>query len=195
MSTALSPRASEIVDQTTQLLAAGGYSGFSYADVSDRVHICKASIHHHFPSKATLVQTVVALHRRQARDTMARLDQEFPDPLDRLDAYMGLRTGCVGEGKPYMCISVMLAAELPILPPEVSDEVRGYFEDVTSWLATILDEGAAKGQFKLRDSAYTEANALLSTIHGAMLTARAMNTPESFKTVSRTAIQQLIIQR
>lgn len=195
MSVELSPRASEIVSQTTQLLAAGGYSGFSYADVSDRVHICKASIHHHFPSKATLVQTVVAHHRREARDTMARLDQAFPDPLDRLNAYMDLRTKCVAEGKSYMCIGVMLAAELPILPPEVSDEVRGYFEDVSTWLAALLEDGAAKGQFQLRDTAYVEAKALLSTIHGAMLTARAMNTPESFETVSRAAIQQLSIER
>ncbi len=194
MSVELSPRASEIVDQTTQLLAAGGYSGFSYADVSDRVHICKASIHHHFPNKATLVQTVIACHRRHVRETMARLDREFPDPLKRLEAYMSLRTQCT-EGPSSMCIGVMLAAELPMLPKEVADEVGGYFKDLASWLATILEQGAKQGQFHLRDTALVEAQALMSTLHGAMLTARATNAPASFDAISRTAIHQLTSQR
>jgi AcrR family transcriptional regulator len=38
--------------------AAGGYSGFSYADIAEVVGIRKASIHHHFPSKVDLVRTL-----------------------------------------------------------------------------------------------------------------------------------------
>ncbi|WP_410578583.1 TetR/AcrR family transcriptional regulator, partial [Bacillus sp. SIMBA_026] len=49
MSLELSPRAAEIVEQAKLLLAAGGYHGFSYADISERVRIGKPSIHHHFP--------------------------------------------------------------------------------------------------------------------------------------------------
>lgn len=192
MSMELSPRATEIADQAKQLLAAGGYSGFSYADVSDRVHICKASIHHHFPSKAELVQTVVARNRAQVRAAMADMDRRFPDPLARLQAYASRWSDCVREGAPSVCICVMLAAELPTIPKEVADEVHGHFEDLTAWLAKILDEGAKLGQFKLRDSAYVDAQALMSTVHGAMLTSRALNKPEAFKTISQAAISQLM---
>lgn len=191
MSVELSPRATEIAEHTKLLLAAGGYNGFSYADVSNRVHIGKASIHHHFPSKADLVLTVVKRHREQSRDGLAALDRQLDDPLARLAAYTEYWSECIREGTSSMCICAMLAAELPILPQEVANEVHGYFDDLTAWLATVLEQGIVKAQFNLRDSALVEAQAFMSTVHGAMLTARALNNPESFQAISRAAISQL----
>ncbi|GAA4326398.1 TetR/AcrR family transcriptional regulator [Pigmentiphaga soli] len=191
MSVELSPRATEIAEHTRLLLAAGGYNGFSYADLSDRVHIGKASIHHHFPSKADLVQTVVARHREQARQGMAALDRQLSAPLARLTAYVDYWSECILDGTSSMCICAMLAAELPMVPQEIANEVRGYFEELTAWLATILEEGAAQRQFHLRDSAFVEAQAFMSTVHGAMLTARAFNNPEAFQSISRAAINRL----
>lgn len=191
MSLELSPRATEIAEQTKLLLAAGGYNGFSYADVSDRVRIGKASIHHHFPSKAVLVLTVVARHREQAREGMAALDRQLNDPLARLEAYTSYWSACIREGTSPICICAMLAAELPIIPKEIADEVHGYFEDLQAWLAKILNEGVTKGQFKLRESVFVEAQTFMSTLHGAMLTARALDKPEAFESITRAAIGQL----
>ena len=81
MDTELSPKAAEIVACARSLLAAGGYNGFSYADISESVRISKASIHHHFPSKAELVQTVVARYREEARTGMATLERQIPEAL------------------------------------------------------------------------------------------------------------------
>ncbi|MDN5843851.1 MAG: TetR/AcrR family transcriptional regulator [Alcaligenaceae bacterium] len=191
MNIELSPRATEIADQAKLLLAAGGYSGFSYADVSDRVHICKASIHHHFPSKAELVRTVVVRDRERANAARAELDRQFPEPLARLEAYTGHWSDCICEGTSSVCISVMLAAELPMIPKEVANEVRHSFEDLAAWLATILEDGERAGQFSLRDNAQVDALAVMSTVNGAMLTARALNKPEVFREITRAAISQL----
>ncbi|SSW70027.1 TetR/AcrR family transcriptional regulator [Achromobacter agilis] len=193
MSLELSPRAIEIVEQTRQLLAAGGYHGFSYADVSERVHIGKPSIHHHFPTKADLVLTVVAQHRQQAREGLAALDQHVQDPQGRLTAYADYWAKCIREGTMPMCICAMLAAELPMIPPAIADEVRAYFGELTAWIASVLESGAAKGQFHLRDSVQVEAQAFMSTIHGAMLTARALGDPNVFASISRAAIGQLAV--
>ncbi|HUH39334.1 MAG TPA: TetR/AcrR family transcriptional regulator [Castellaniella sp.] len=190
MNIELSPRASEIADQAKQLLVAGGYSGFSYADVSQRVHICKASIHHHFPSKAELVRTVVARNRIEARDSRANLDRQCPDPLSRLETYANHWSDLICGGT-SVCICVMLAAELPMIPEEVAVEVRGSFEDLAAWLATVLEDGEKAGQFRLRDNAQVDALVFLSTVHGAMLTSRALNKPEVFGAITRAAIHQL----
>ncbi|MGC7406562.1 TetR/AcrR family transcriptional regulator [Pandoraea pneumonica] len=191
MTVALSPRATEIADHTKQLLAAGGYHGFSYADLSERVNIGKASIHHHFPSKAELVLTVVKRHREQASEGLAALDQHVEDPAARLSAYTDYWAQCIRDGSMPMCICAMLAAELPMIPKEIADEVRNYFDDLTAWIATVLAAGVAKGQFKLRDSARVEAQTFMSTVHGAMLTARALGNAESFQTISQAAIRRL----
>lgn len=36
-----------------------GYDGFSYADLAGDVGLRKASIHHHFPTKATLALALI----------------------------------------------------------------------------------------------------------------------------------------
>lgn len=191
MNLELSPRAAEIAEHTKVLLAAGGYNGFSYADLSERVRIGKPSIHHHFPSKAELVLTVVTLHRQQAREGLATLDAHVPDPLARLTAYTEYWAKCIREGTAPICICAMLAAEMPMIPQDIADEVSGYFADLTAWIAAVLEEGSAKGQFQLRDSAAAEARTFMSTVHGAMLTARAFGDPAAFQAVSRAAIARL----
>ncbi|TWG88890.1 TetR family transcriptional regulator [Cupriavidus gilardii J11] len=192
MSVELSPRATEIAEHTKLLLAAGGYNGFSYADLSERIHIGKPSIHHHFPSKADLVLTVVKRHREEARAGMAALDAAFDDPLARLRAYADYWTACIREGTASMCICAMLAAELPMIPQEVAAEVRRYFGDLSAWLATVLEEGAKNGQFHFHGSAADEAQSFMSTVHGAMLTARAFDHPDAFASVTRAAIDRLV---
>ncbi|WP_313690830.1 TetR/AcrR family transcriptional regulator, partial [Achromobacter mucicolens] len=159
MSLELSPRAAEIVEQAKQLLAAGGYHGFSYADISERVRIGKPSIHHHFPSKADLVLTVVVQHRSQSREGLAALDQRVLDPLGRLTAYTEYWAQCIREGTMPLCICAMLAAELPMIPTTIADEVRAYFGELAAWIAAVPESGAAKGQFQLRDNVQADAQA------------------------------------
>jgi len=195
MSVELSPRATEIAEHTKQLLAAGGYHGFSYADLSERVNIGKASIHHHFPSKADLVLTVVKRHRGQARDGLAALDQHVADPTARLTAYTNYWAECIRDGSMPMCICAMLAAELPMIPAEIADEVRRYFDDLTAWLASVLEAGVENGQFRLNGSALVEAQAFMSTVHGAMLTARALGSADSFQAIAQVAISRLCVAK
>ncbi|WP_332608493.1 TetR/AcrR family transcriptional regulator [Achromobacter sp. ESBL13] len=191
MSLELSPKALEIVEQTRLLLAAGGYHGFSYADVSARVHIGKPSIHHHFPTKEHLVLSVVMVHREQARQGLAKLDQHVEDPQARLTAYTEYWAKCIREGTMPMCICAMLAAEAPLIPSAVAAEVRAYFAELAAWIGSVLASGAAKGQFHLRDKVEAEAQAFMSMVHGAMLTARAFGDPKVFESIARAAIKQL----
>ncbi|WP_193088026.1 TetR/AcrR family transcriptional regulator [Advenella sp. FME57] len=191
MNVELSLRATEIAEHTKQLPAAGGYNGFSYADISDRVHIGKASIHHHFPSKADLVHTVVVRHREQAREGLAALDRHINNPLAELKAYTDYWAKCIGDGTTPICVCAMLAAELPMIPQEIADEVRGYFEELTNWLEAVLDKGAKLGQFHLQESAFVEAQTFLSMVHGAMLTARVMNNSQAFEAISHAALSRL----
>jgi TetR/AcrR family transcriptional repressor of nem operon len=194
MNTQLSPRAAEIAEHARTLLAAGGYNGFSYADISDRVRIGKASIHHHFPSKADLVRTVVVMHRAQARAGLAALDRQLGDPLARLRAYTGYWAECIRNSTLPICICAMLAAELPVIPSEVADEVRGYFHELASWLASVLEQGAAQGQLRLQGAPAAEASTFMATVHGAMLSARAFGAPETFESITQAAIRRLAAQ-
>jgi len=189
----LSPRAAEIVDCAQLLLAARGYNGFSYADISASVHISKASIHHHFPSKADLVRTVLQRYREQARNGLAALEGAIPDPVARLDAYTGYWEACVREPSSSYCVCAMLATEIPALPTDVADEVRGHFRDLAAWLASVLESGAVRGAFVLRAAPEVEALGMVATVHGAMLSARAYGDPGVFSAIVRASVERLTL--
>lgn len=191
MDTELSPKASEIVACARSLLASGGYNGFSYADISEAVHISKASIHHHFPSKAELVQTVVVQYREDARAGMAMMEERTPDPVAQLQAYTGFWAACIRDGSLPFCICAMLAAELPAIPSEVATEVRGHFSDLAAWLASVLARGASQGVISLQASPEAEAMAFMAGVHGAMLSARAHGDPELFVTIVQPLMRRL----
>ncbi len=191
MNAELSPKAAEIASYTRSLLTVGGYNSFSYADISNQVNISKASIHHHFPSKAELVRVVVAQYREEAREGMAALDQQIADPLTKLNAYVNYWSSCIRNGTSSFCICALLAVELPTIPEEIANEVRGHFQDITTWLTSILKKGVAKGQLHLQGTPAIEAKAFMATVHGAMLAARGFGDPKTFQTLVQLSIDRL----
>ncbi len=159
--------------------------------MSARVNISKASIHHHFPSKADLVRTVVELYRAEAREGLALLDRQLADPLQELNAYVEYWSSCIAGGTSSFCICAMLAAEAPMIPAEIADEVRGHFEDLSGWLTVTLEKGAALGQLRLQGSPADEARAFMSSVHGAMLAARGFGDAATFAALARLAIARV----
>lgn len=188
-----SPKAQEIIAHTNQLLALGGYHSFSYADIAERVQVRKASIHHHFPTKADLVKATVAVHRQAIRHGLQTLDQSIPDPLQRLVAYTGYWAQCIRESNPPICICALLAAELPAVPAEVAEEVKAHFHDLHAWIAATLEAGAAHGSVRLSDTAAIEASTFMACVHGAMLAARATGDASMFWQSAKLSTDRLSV--
>lgn len=186
-----SPKALEIVRRTNELLASGGYNGFSYADIAELVDVRKASIHHHFPTKADLVKATVALHRDAVRRGLQSLDESTADPLERLVAYSRFWAECIEESNPPICICALLAAELPAVPAEVADEVKGHFRDLHAWIASNMEQGKAKGGMQLSDTPTAEASMFMASIHGAMLSARAAGDALLFWKIAKLSTDRL----
>lgn len=191
MASELSSTAALIVTRARSLLATRGYDGFSYADVAEAVGISKPSIHHHFPSKATLVLRVVQAYRTEALAGMHGLRQQVPDPLLCLQAWTHFWQACLRDGTLPFCICAMLAAEMATIPEEVGAVVRGHFDDLSGWLADLFADGVRSGQFHLHGSAATEARSFMATIHGAMIAARAYRDAERFATLSNALVARL----
>lgn len=188
---ALSPKAEEIIQRTNELLALGGYDSFSYADIAELVEVRKASIHHHFPSKADLVKATVVRHREFTRRGMQALDERVPDPLERLGEYCRLWAACIEASNPPICICALLASQLPSLPAEVADEVKGHFEDISAWLASVMREGASTQRMRLAGDAEVEAHKFMACVHGAMLSARALGNAGLFWDIAKASLDRL----
>ena len=191
---AYSPKAQEIIQQTNELLASGGYNGFSYADIAERVEVRKASIHHHFPAKVDLVKATVVQQRQAMRRGLQSLKESMPDPYARLVAYSRYWADCIQESNPPICICALLAAELPSIPAEIAEEVRGHFDDLQAWLAQTLTEGETKGVMRLSDTPAAEAAMFMASIHGAMLSARATGNALLFWQIAQLSTDRLKVR-
>ncbi|WP_376702813.1 TetR/AcrR family transcriptional regulator [Mesorhizobium sp. ISC25] len=187
----LSTTSDNILACARSLIVAGGYNGFSYADIADVVGIRKASIHHHFPSKVDLVRTLVARYREEAEAGMANVELHESDPLEQLRIYAGYWEACIADASAPFCICALLASELPVLPEEVGLEVRAHFRSLSAWLTSVLERGARHGQFQLMSTPRAEAEAFMATVHGAMLSARAYGDPKIFGVVTGPLLERL----
>lgn len=177
----MEPTTSEkILDIAQSLVVAGGYNGFSYADISDAVGIRKASIHHHFPTKAELVAGLVDRYRRQAEAGLSSLRGYTSNPVEQLQAYLGYWQNCIVDASAPFCVCAMLAGEMQMLPPEVASRVRAHFESLAEWLTSVLKAGAEQDLFRLNNQPEDEAQVLMASVHGAMLSARAFGDPNLF---------------
>jgi TetR/AcrR family transcriptional repressor of nem operon len=183
--------AERILKAANVLMVDRGYSAFSYADIAEAVEIRKASIHHHFPTKADLVTAVLKAHREKLLQGTEFLDGKIEDPLKRIQAYVDHWEGCIrGRTMPF-CIAALLGAELPSLPEQVQTEVQLHFIALGEWLERTLESGVKKCVIKLQGSPTIEAELLMATIHGAMLSARATGNCDVFQLVGAAAIQRI----
>lgn len=190
----IAPTTSEKILQCAQaLLVAGGYNGFSYADIGKVIGIRNASIHHHFASKAVLVQTLVRQYREAAQDGVAAMERNITDPLAQLRAYAGYWESCMTQPESAFCVCAMLAAELPMLPQEIAMEVKAHFRFFALWLESVLERGQRQGSLRLTDAPRVEAERFLATIHGAMLSARAYDDPKMFGVIVHPMLERLAV--
>ncbi|PYE89980.1 TetR/AcrR family transcriptional regulator [Phyllobacterium leguminum] len=187
----LSTTSDAILTCARSLIVAGGYNGFSYADIADVVGIRKASIHHHFPSKVDLVRTLVARYREEAEAGMAGLELQVSDPLEQLRSYVGYWEVCIADASAPFCVCALLAGQLPVLPEEVALEVRAHFRCLSQWLTSVLERGAGEGRLQLTGTPRAEAEAFMATVHGAMLSARAYGDPKIFALVTAPLLERL----
>jgi TetR/AcrR family transcriptional repressor of nem operon len=187
--------AQHILQTAQALIADRGYSAFSYADIAEAVHIRKASIHHHFPTKANLVVAVLKAHRDRLIGGTELLTEQVEDPLARLQAYVQHWEGCIrGKTEPF-CIAALLAAELPSLPPEVNIEVQQHFLALSGWIRQTLEEGVRKSTVKLQGSPEDEAQTFMALVHGAMLSARALGNCDVFQAITTNALQRVSVRK
>lgn len=191
----ISDTAERILKAADTLMVDRGYSAFSYADVSEAVNIRKASIHHHFPTKADLAIAVLRGRQQRLVEGTKLLDQQIKDPLERIRAYVHYWEGCIRDHSMEFCVAVLLGAELPSLPDEVQWEVRLYFKALSEWLEKTLKAGVQQRVIKLQETATIEAQTLMAVVHGAMLSARASGTCDVFKAVTDAALKRLSIAR
>ncbi len=180
-----------IVEEAQKLMQERGYNAFSYADISEKVGIRKASIHYHFPSKSDLAKEALVRYRARVRELTRHVDQQTTDPRQKLEWLVNGYSMMLREQN-LICLCGVLGAELPTLPEGVRNEVLGFFSEVETWLSGVLEQGVKIGMMQVEQPLELEARLLLSTIQGALMVARAFNDAARFEQACERLISHVI---
>lgn len=162
--------ADRILDAAEHLVQVRGFNAFSYADVSRTVGIQKASLHHHFPSKADLGAALVSRYRRVFLDALGEVESSSENAVERLEGYVQLYRAVLRKRR--MCMCGMLAADVATLPEPMREGVAGFFAENEAWLSRVLVAGKKRGELRFTGSAASMAAFMVSSLEGAMLVSR-----------------------
>jgi TetR/AcrR family transcriptional regulator, transcriptional repressor for nem operon len=171
-----------ILDIAERLLQTRGYNAFSYADIAQSLHITKASLHYHFPTKATLGKRLIERYERSFLRALAEIDKAGTSIDERLRRYVGIYAKVLRNDR--MCLCGMLAAEYTTLPKPMKAELKHFFDENERWLVAALAEGQAKGQLRFVGSAREVAQHLVGSLEGAMMLARSYDDVARFESTA-----------
>lgn len=173
-----------ILDLAQSLVQTRGYNGFSYADIASALKIQKASVHHHFATKADLGRAMLERYREQFGALLKAIDRKEKTATSKLKRYAKAFSDTLKEGN-RMCLCGMLAADFTTLPKGVRDGVKAFFDDNEKWLERVLEHGRERRQLKFAGTAGMAARRILSSLEGAMLVARSYQDPARFDSVAQ----------
>ena len=164
-------RKAEIIGLADQLVKSVGYEGFSYADLSAKLGITKASIHHHFPHKEDLGAALCDSYASYLAKRFSAIEAQGGGAWAKLDAYFDSGAALVADhGK--TCPISALQAEVNSLPAPLKDRLRALDNQELEFVARVLEAGRAAGEFRFEGGASSQAALLVSSYKGALSFAR-----------------------
>ena len=167
-----------ILSSAQRLVQQRGFNGFSYADVADEVGIRKASLHHHFASKADLGVALVEAYAAQFDQALARIEHSDTTAVEKLQAYVDIYRATLDSDR--LCMCGMLATEALTLDAAMLPKLKRFFARNTEWLAQLLAEGRSQGVFEFDGAAADHARAALSMLQGVSLVCRSSGDMDAF---------------
>ena len=182
-------RYSQILDVAEGIVRSRGYNAFSYADVASIVGLSKASLHHHFPTKADLGLELITRFEENVLEALAEIDNSDADNVTKLREYAAIFEVSLLENK--MCLCGMLAAEHETLSDEMQNAISVFFERNEAWVAGVLEKGKASGEINFSGTALDQAQLFIASLQGALQIAKSMNSLQRIKSVAFNLVEIL----
>jgi TetR/AcrR family transcriptional repressor of nem operon len=161
-----------LLREAEALFRTRGYAAFSYADLSERVGISKASIHHHFATKEALGAAFIDDYLERFTSELATIERRRADAKGRLRLYARLFSGGLERGMLPLC--GILSAGAMTLPESLKARTRRFFDMHLEWLERTVRDGIVSGQLRPDLDPSKAALLIFSTVEGASFVAWAL---------------------
>lgn len=168
-----------LLDSAERAARRYGYDGFSYADLARDVGIRKASIHHHFPTKAGLSAALLERYCARFEETLTRIRARQVTAAVQLRAYVAAYRAALSGGD-ALCLCVSFSAGPGSLPPPALAEMARFHRKNLDWLEALFTSGRDDGSIVNVANPAEDAAATLALVKGAQLMARAARRPDRY---------------
>ena len=165
---------SQILDTAQDLIQRLGANAMSYADISKKVGIRKASIHYYFPSKEDLIANLLDRYNEQFCQLVEEIMTSSDSSETKLYRYCKLFEATLSSGEQdKACLCGILSAELKTLSEPLVDRITQFYRVNEVYLEQILRSGIDNGEFTFAGNPQTMAKLIFSLLEGDLLVARA----------------------
>lgn len=155
----------KLLDHANLLIKSVGVNAMSYADLSSKVGISKASIHHHFPKKEDLIIALIQRTNMIYAEIFAEIVQGPGFGIEKL--YKLAEIYQPGTCKGGRCLLGMLSAEIASLGETVQSHVRAGVQVPLDAFALAFAQAQSEGAVASHASAAVLAHSFYALILGA----------------------------
>ena len=154
-----------------------GTAGISFRKLADEIGIKSSSVHHHYPEKTDLIQTIIASYSEQFLARLKEIENRRGKLPSKLSQFIDLFDQVASQEK--FCLCGMMAAELGLLDEGSRQLLKKFFTDVETWLESLLNTH----QDELVNSQNTGITAknIMSGLEGALLIDRVFGSMDRMK--------------
>jgi len=169
----MTPTKDLLLTEAEALLRTRGYAAFSYADLSTRVGIRKASIHHHFATKEELGGVLIDNYLVRFEEALKEILEQESKAKIRLERYAHFFVTSMIDGMLPLCGA--LSAEMAVLPQSIQERVHRFFRLHLDWVEEVIRAGVTANELRADVNPGTTAMLILSTLEGASFVAWAID--------------------
>jgi TetR/AcrR family transcriptional repressor of nem operon len=156
----------QILSYGRTFLQCRGYNGFSYRDISQKLGIKNAAIHHYYPQKEDLVATIFESIRQQFTKDIAKMAQSGCSAREQLQYFFDFMLREFDEGR-NICPIGSLILDFEELPMKVKEQHLLLLDNVLAWFSGGLRIGMESNEFDFSEPVDMRAEAIVETLLGA----------------------------
>ena len=171
----------QILHYAGNFLQCRGYNGFSYRDISQKLGIKNAAIHHYYPQKEDLVAAFLEVSRHKFTANIAQIVESGGSAREQLQYYFDYALKEFDEGK-SICPPGSVMLDFEELPEKVKKQHLLLLDEILTWLSRVLKTGLEQGEFNFSDPVEVRADAIFETLLGA----RQLSSIKGRKTLVRS---------
>ncbi|TFH05330.1 MAG: TetR/AcrR family transcriptional regulator [Methanosarcina sp.] len=171
----------QILHYAGNFLQCRGYNGFSYRDISQKLGIKNAAIHHYYPQKEDLVAAFLEVSRHKFTANIAQIVESGGSAREQLQYYFDYALKEFDDGK-SICPPGSVILDFEELPEKVKKQQLLLLDEILTWLSRVLKTGLEQGELNFSDPVDVRADAIFETLLGA----RQLSSIKGRKTLVRS---------